>query len=251
MHHEICPSPPIIVHEAGHSHILKRKMAEWGSSLWYVWWNHRKERPLRDDMGKFQASRLSPGHSSWRDLFAPNHFVLITAHLSKVQPSHSLLQHFPISAMWGYFQPFVVFLLPQQARILNLNVFFQTTPPCFNSPWLTGGEATIKSFFFYIKESWSWLKKCTWRAAVPSPFLHLLGACSFLCERSCWCSQNWARHMCLTKRSLPWETVVTLQIFFRQQVVSSTLAGLPFSLIAPSKLRVCHFGIPDKKMALC
>lgn len=64
------------------------------SSLVYMVKKHRKGWPYEGEMGKCQAGRLSPGQSSWCNLFALNHFILITAHLSQVRLSHHLLKHF-------------------------------------------------------------------------------------------------------------------------------------------------------------
>lgn len=80
------------------------------------------------------TGRLSSGQSSCCNPFVLNLFILITTHLSKVLLSRSLLKQFFISETGGYFQVLIVFLLPQQERILNLNDLFQTNPLCFNSP---------------------------------------------------------------------------------------------------------------------
>lgn len=123
-------------------------------------------------------------------MFALTHCILVTAHLFNMWLKFA--QAFFISGIWAYFQVLIVFLLPQQARILNLNDLFSTNPLYFDSPWLTGGETSTKPFCFNIKESWSWLKKRLWRTTVPPCFLCLLGASSSLREKSWWRSQKWS-----------------------------------------------------------
>lgn len=70
--------------------------------------------------------------SSGCDLFALTCCILVTVHLFKVWVKFA--QAFFISGIWAYFQVLVVFLLPQQARILNLNDLFPTSPLYFDSP---------------------------------------------------------------------------------------------------------------------
>lgn len=94
--------------------------------------SHSKGCPYEGETGEHQAGRLSPGQSSRCDLFALTHCILVMAHLFKVWVKFA--QAFFISGIWAYFQVLIVFLLPQQARILNLNDLFPTSPLYFDSP---------------------------------------------------------------------------------------------------------------------